>query len=140
MTDYINQGDNTIYSNSVQVNENFSPERLLQNAIKDTHDLQSKLNELEKQLSELSKKSTVINDYYKSARRINTVVIYILVLLPVLLLALWTLLFFIIKPGSIMNILLCGAISLVGLVSLFDVVYVPRKIAEIEKKLDKLDL
>jgi len=102
--------------------------------------MSKKINELEGDLKNIKQRLVPEEEYFKTGTKINKVSLWIFILLPILQLIVTVVFLYIVWEDSKIIMGICSTIlGLIGLGTIIELFYIPRKIANIEKKLSELN-
>ena len=103
------------------------------------YDLCNKVATLEKDNKIFRKHISKEASFYKSITRLSNAAIVFLLALPVVqLLIVAVLVYFLSDDSSFIN-LLKGGFAIIGIATIFEMLYIPKKIHDLEKKVEKLE-
>ena len=103
------------------------------------YDLCKKVAALEKENKTFRKHISKEASFYKSITRLSNVAIVFLLALPVVQLLIVAVLIYFLRDDSSFINLLKGGFAIIGIATIFEMLYIPKKIHDIEKKVEKLE-
>lgn len=103
------------------------------------YDLCNKVATLEKENKAFGKHISKEASFYKSITRLsNTAMVFLLALPVVQLLIMAVLVYFLRDDNTFINYLK-GGFAVIGIATIFEMLYIPKKINDLEKKVEKLE-
>lgn len=103
------------------------------------YDLCNKVAALEKDNKIFRKHISKETKFYKSITTLSNTAIVLLLALPVVQLLIIAVLVYFLKDDSSFINLLKGGFAIIGIATIFEMLYIPKKINDLEKKIEKLE-
>jgi len=103
------------------------------------YDLCNKVATLEKENKAFKKHIAKETSFYKSITRLSNTAIFLLLALPVAQLLIMAILVYFLREDSSFIKLLKGGFAVIGIATICEMLYIPKKINDLEKKIEKLE-
>lgn len=103
------------------------------------YELCTRVSALEKENNSFKKHIAKEGNFYKSIARLSSITMVLLLILPVIQLLIMAILVYFLRDDNAFINLLKGGFAVIGIATIFEMLYIPKKINELEKQIEKLE-
>ena len=103
------------------------------------YELCTRVSALEKENNSFKKHITKEGNFYKSIAKLSSITMVFMLILPVIQLLIMAILVYFLRDDSAFINILKGGFAVIGIATIFEMLFIPKKINELEKQIEKLE-
>lgn len=103
------------------------------------YELCTRVSALEKENNLFKNHISKEGNFYKSTARLSSITMVLLLILPVIQLLIMAILVYFLRDDNAFINILKGGFAVIGIATIFEMLYIPKKINELEKQIEKLE-